>query len=68
MLVTQQHKGKQSHMSQSEGQVAVVAKCSRQSQTEVIFVAMDALVERIYVEDLIAKKMRLPCRIPACFI
>ena len=32
-----------------------MVKCSRPSQTDVIFVAMDALVERIYVEDPIAK-------------
>ena len=40
----------------SEGQVGAVAKCSRQSQTDVIFVAMIAIVERIYVDDLIVKR------------
>ena len=40
----------------SLGQVAEMANCSRPSPTDVIFVAMDALVERIYVEDLIAKR------------
>ena len=49
----------------SEGRVAVMAKCGPPSQTDVIFVASDALVERIYVEDLIVKRnatdMSYPC-------
>ena len=40
----------------SSSQVAEMAKCSRPPQTDVIFVARDALIERIYVEDLIAKR------------
>ena len=40
----------------SSGQVAEMAKSSRPSQTDVIFVAMDAVVERIYEDDLIAKR------------
>ena len=40
----------------SSGQVAEMAKCSRPSQTDVIFVTKDALVERIYVQDLIAER------------
>ena len=46
-------------------QVAEMAKCSRPSQADVIFVAMDALLERIHVEDLIAIRnvtaMSYPC-------
>ena len=49
----------------SSYQVAEMAKCSRPSQTNVTFVAMDALVERIYVEDLLANRaataMLYPC-------
>ena len=40
----------------SSGQVAEMVKCSRPSQTDVIFVAMDAFAEKVYVEDLIANK------------
>ena len=36
--------------------MAEMANCSQPSPTDVIFVAMDALVERIHVEDLIAKR------------
>ena len=39
----------------SSGQVAEMATCSPWSQTDVIFVAMDALV-RIYEDDLTAKR------------
>ena len=53
MPVTQTGKGI-AHFT-SVVQVAVVAKFSRQLQTDVILVAMDALVERICVDDLIAK-------------
>ena len=56
MLVTQATQGKAVSHVTSEGQVAVVAKCSRQSQTDVIFVAMDALVEVINVDGLIARE------------
>ena len=56
MPVTQTREGIQMPQVTSEGQVAVVAKCSSQSQTDVIFVAMIALVERIYVDNLIAKR------------
>ena len=46
----------------SSGQVAGVAKCFPQSQADVIFGAMDALV-RILEDDLIAMNSgRLPCR------
>ena len=42
-----------------------MAKCSRPSQTDVIFVTKDALFERIYVQDLIAKRnvtaLSYPC-------
>ena len=42
-----------------------MAKCGCRSQRDVIFVAMDALVERIHVEDLIVKRnvtaMSHPC-------
>ena len=42
-----------------------MAKCGPPSQTDVIFVASDALVEGIYVEDLIVKRnetaMSYPC-------
>ena len=51
----------------SEGQVAVVAKCSRPSQTAFIFVAMEALVERIYVDDLIAKRNVTAMSYPSVF-
>ena len=40
-------------MSQSERQVAVMVKCSRPSRTDVIFVAMNDLAEKVYVEVLI---------------
>ena len=33
-----------------------MAKCCPQSQTDVIFVAVDALDMRIYEDDLIAKR------------
>ena len=52
----------------SSGHVAEITKCSRPSQTDVIFVAMDALVERIYVEGLIAKRNVTACRIPVWLI
>ena len=49
----------------SSDQVAEMSKFSRPSQTDVIFVAMDALLERIHVEDLIANRnvtaMSYPC-------
>ena len=45
---------KRSHMSQSEGQVVVMSNCSRPSQTDVIFVAMNDLAEKVHVEVLIA--------------
>ena len=51
----------------SEGQVTVVAKCSRQSQTDVIFVTMDDLVERIYVDNLIAKRSVTAKKYPCAF-
>ena len=42
-----------------------MSKCSRSSQADVIFVAMDALVEKINVENVIAKRnataMSNPC-------
>ena len=40
----------------SSGQVAGIAKCFPQSQREVIFVAMDAFVERIHEDDPTAKR------------
>ena len=40
----------------SSEQMAEMAKCCPQSQTDVIFVAMDALVVKIYEEDLTAKR------------
>ena len=49
----------------SSGQVAEMAKCSRPSQRDVLFVAMNALVGRTYDEDLIANgnatAMTCPC-------
>ena len=41
-------------MSQSEGQVAPMVKCSRPSQTDVIFVAMNDHAEKVQVEDLVS--------------
>ena len=56
----------------SSGQVAEMAKCSRASQTDVIFVAMDALVEWIYAEGLLAKSnataMSYPCVFDLTFV
>ena len=66
LLVTQTRKGMADVT--SSGQVAEMVKCSRPSQTDVIFVAMDAFAEKVYVEDLIAERMRLPSRIPVCLI
>ena len=43
-------------MSQSEGQVAVMVKCSRLSQTDAIFVARNDLAEKVYVEDCITNR------------
>ena len=40
----------------TSGHVADIAKSSRSSPTDVIFVAINALIERIYVEDIIAKR------------
>ena len=48
-------------------------KCNRPSQTTVIFAAVDALVEKIYVEDFIANRnvtaMSYPCvfDLTSCF-
>ena len=36
----------------SSGQVTEMVKCSRWSQADVIFVAMKALAEKVYVEYL----------------
>ena len=65
MFVTQTTQGKVvSHVTPRE-QVAVMATCGRQSRTDVIFFATDALAERIYVDDLIAKRnvtaLSYPC-------
>ena len=40
----------------SSGQVAEMVKCSRPSQTESIFVTTDAFAEKVYVENLSAKR------------
>ena len=36
-------------------------KHSRPSQADVFFVVMNSLIEKVYVEDFIAKKMTLSC-------
>ena len=36
----------------SSGQVAEMVTCSRPSQTDVIFVGMDALADKVFVEDM----------------
>ena len=41
----------------SSVQVVDMVKCSRPSQTDVIFVAMDALAEKVYVEDFTANRI-----------
>ena len=51
----------------SSDQVAEIAKCSRLSQTVVIFVAIDVLVERIFVEDLIANRDATAISYPCVF-
>ena len=61
------HKGRQSHMSQSEWQVTVMVKCGRPSQTDVMFVAMNDLAEKVYVEDLIANKIASANLYPCVF-
>ena len=43
-------------MSQSEGQVAVMVKRSRPSQTDAIFVTKNDLAEKVNVEDFIANR------------
>ena len=58
-------------MPHSKGQVAVMVKCSRPSRTDVIFVAMNDLAEKVYVELLIANRdvtvKSYPCVVdPTC--
>ena len=49
------------------GQVAEVVNCSRPSQTDVIFVAMDALAEKVYVADFIANRNATAKSYPCVF-
>ena len=54
-------------MSPSEGQVAVMVECSRPWQTDVIFVAMNDLAEKVHVEDLIANRNATAKSYPCVF-
>ena len=54
-------------MSQSEGQVEVLVNCSRPRQTDVIFVAMNDLAEKVYVEHLIAGRKATVKSYPCVF-
>ena len=51
----------------SSGQAAEMEKCSRPSKTDVIFVSMDALAEKVYVEDLIAYRNATAKSYPCVF-
>ena len=53
MPVTQTRKNGTCHSRSASGNGG---ECGRQSKTDVIFVAMDALVQKIYVGDLIARR------------
>ena len=51
----------------SSGQVAEMAKCSRPSQTDVIFVAKNDLAEKVFVEDFIANRNATAKSYPCVF-